>query len=110
MGRHHGSQQCSHRGIGNFIVGSDIGQRSVVNRKFDVGVCCCIAVSGKVLAAAGHTGLSHAANHCRSKNAHNTRIAMKSTIADDGALTIVQIQAGREGKVDAAGSQFRSHH
>ena len=73
-------------------------------------ICRCLTVSREVLAAASHTGLSHTAYHRRSKNTHNTRIAVEGAISDDGTLAVVQIQARRESKVDAAGPQFRGHH
>ncbi len=104
MSGHHRSEQRSHGSVRNFIVGSDIGQRSVVNRKLDVGISGRIPVSGKMLAAASHTCLRHAAHHRCGQYADNARIAMESSITDNCALTIIQIQTGSKSKVDAAGS------
>ena len=64
---------------------------------------------GKVLRDRAHAGIAHAVDVGHRQITHHRGTAVEGAIADDLGQAVVQVDAGRKGKIEAAGQQLRSH-
>ncbi|CWQ00484.1 Uncharacterised protein [Neisseria meningitidis] len=64
------------------------------------------SVSGKMFTAGFHTAFFQTFLKGEGKAGDRFGIAVETAVADDGAVSPVQIQDGSEGQVDAAGGKF----
>ena len=68
------------------------------------------AVAGKMFAAGFHAAAVQAALQCQRQFNHHVRIFVEAAVADNGAISPVQIQYRCKRQIDAAGGQFGSQH
>ena len=66
-----------------------------------MGVAFDETVAGKVFANCRHALGAQALHHGSGERCGRTGIAMEGTVTDNGGLTVVEIEDGRESKVNA---------
>ena len=62
-----------------------------------------------MLGGGRHAGIAHAVHVGHGQLAHRGGAAVEGAIADDFRQAVVEIHAGREGNIEAAGQQLRGH-
>ena len=90
-------------------VGFEIHQGAPIDWQCQVRIGDHRAVSGKMLGGGGHARIAHAMHVSHGQLGHHVGAAVEGPIADHAREAVVEIDAGREGKIEAAGQQFSSH-
>ena len=98
MGRHH----CRHACLAQCSEGDKVGgferfAAAFVTRQDVMAVAFDKAVAGEVFAARFHAAFVQAFLQGKGKLSHDVGVAVETAVADDGALTPVQIQYRRKG-------------
>ena len=110
MRRHDAGQHGVEPAIRRRVVGQDGLERAVIHRDIGVGIGLDEAMPREMLAAVGDPSTQQAVHQALGQQRDDTRIGMKSAVADHAAFAPVEVEHGRETEVDAARPQLRAEH
>ncbi len=95
VGRHNGRQDdIAQPAIGRGVLAQDALQAARIHRDFVVRIRADETMSREMLAAGDHAGQRQPLDERARQHGDHARIAMKGTIADDLADTVIQVRTG----------------
>ncbi len=86
-----------------------IGEFAPIHRQRDMRIGNHRAMAGKVLGYGRHPRLAHPRQGGYREGCHGVRIAVKGTVADDFAHTVVEVDAGCKAEIHPHRAQFAGH-